>query len=89
MHEHAMPRLDALLREAGTRIDAADAAALLMHALGRSRSWLYAHGDEAIDAVSAQRFAGLLARREAGEPVASSPVAAASGASSCRSVRTP
>ncbi|MFC7302272.1 peptide chain release factor N(5)-glutamine methyltransferase [Cognatiluteimonas weifangensis] len=65
-----MPRLDELLRNATARIDGADAALLLAHALGRPRSWLYAHGDEEIDAAAAEDFMALLARREAGEPVA-------------------
>lgn len=65
-----MPRLDRLLRDAASRIDGADAALLLAHALGRPRSWLYAHGDEEIDAAAADVFTALLARREAGEPVA-------------------
>jgi release factor glutamine methyltransferase len=65
-----MPRLDQLLREAASRIDAGDAAVLLAHAVGRPRSWLYAHGDDDIEAATADAFASLLARREAGEPVA-------------------
>ena len=65
-----MPRLDQLLREAASRIDAGDAAALMAHAVGRPRSWLYAHGDDDIEAATADAFASLLARREAGEPVA-------------------
>jgi len=65
-----MPRVDALLRDAATRIDATDATFLLTHVLERPRSWLYAHGDDRVDAASAGRYAGLVARREAGEPVA-------------------
>jgi release factor glutamine methyltransferase len=65
-----MPRVDALLREAAGRIDAGDAALLLVHALARPRSWLYAHGDDVVDAGSARRFSDLVSRREAGEPVA-------------------
>lgn len=65
-----MPRIDALLREAGTRIDATDAALLLAHALGRARSWLFAHGDEVAPEADAARFGQLVARRAAGEPVA-------------------
>ncbi len=61
---------DAALRHARTRIDADDAALLLSHALGRSRSWLYAHGDDALSAQVSQRFDALVARRAAGEPVA-------------------
>lgn len=65
-----MPRMDALLRQARTRIDGADAELLLAHLLQRPRGWLYAHGDDSIDDGLAARFADLLARREAGEPLA-------------------
>ena len=64
------PPLDAVLRQACERIDAADARVLLAHALERPPAWLFAHGDEAIDAAAQQRFEALLARRIAGEPVA-------------------
>ena len=53
-----------------SRIDAADAAMLLAHVAGRPRSWLYAHGDDDVDAATVDAFTGLVARREAGEPVA-------------------
>lgn len=65
-----MPRLDALLREARPRLEPGEAEALLAHALGRTPAWLYAHGDDEIDADAVQRFDTLLARRAAGEPVA-------------------
>lgn len=64
------PLLDAVLREACERIDSADARALLAHALERPPTWLFAHGDEPIDAAAQQRFEALLARRIEGEPVA-------------------
>lgn len=48
----------------------ADAELLLAQALGRPRSWLYAHADEPIDAQAAAGFARLLERRRRGEPVA-------------------
>jgi release factor glutamine methyltransferase len=48
----------------------AEAELLLAHALSRPRSWLYAHGDEALPAEAAPAFAELLRRRAAGEPVA-------------------
>jgi release factor glutamine methyltransferase len=63
-------RLDALLRDAGARIDPADARWLLEHSLGKPRSWLYAHGDDIADAALVARFEALVARRAAGEPVA-------------------
>lgn len=64
------PPLDAVLRQACERIDSADARALLAHALERPPVWLFAHGDEPIDAAAQQRFEALLARRIEGEPVA-------------------
>lgn len=65
-----MQRIDTLLRDASARIDPADAALLLAHALGRSRGWLYAHGDEVPSPALLQGFEALLARRLGGEPVA-------------------
>jgi release factor glutamine methyltransferase len=59
-----------LLREASARVEPADAALLVAHALGRTRTWLYAHGDDAVDDATRQACERLLARREAGEPVA-------------------
>lgn len=70
METEPYPRLDAVLRDASARIDATDAALLLAHALSRPRAWLYAHGDDAIDAQALASFAALVARRTAGEPVA-------------------
>ena len=67
---HDMKRIDALLREAGERIDPIDAQWLLAHALGRDRSWLYAHGDSALEPATCERFAALVERRANGEPVA-------------------
>lgn len=64
------PRLDAVLREARERIDEVDARVLLTHALERSSAWLFAHGDDIIEADALGRFETLLARRALGEPVA-------------------
>ena len=47
-----------------------DAQLLLAHALERSRSWLLAHADEALDVAARTSYAALLARRVAGEPLA-------------------
>ncbi|HEY4555148.1 MAG TPA: protein-(glutamine-N5) methyltransferase, release factor-specific, partial [Lysobacter sp.] len=58
-------RVDALLREARTRIDAVDAEPLLMHAAGVSRTWLFAHGDRPLPAPVAARFRALVERRAA------------------------
>lgn len=52
-------------REAGL-----EAHLLLGHALGRSRSWLVAHGREPIPAEALTGFEALLRRRLDGEPVA-------------------
>jgi release factor glutamine methyltransferase len=41
---------------------------LLLYALGRDRTWIYAHPEEEISAADAQRFFSLIARRAAGEP---------------------
>jgi release factor glutamine methyltransferase len=41
---------------------------LLLHVLGRDRTWLYAHPEEQVSSADAERFLALLARRAAGEP---------------------
>ncbi|UGB38625.1 peptide chain release factor N(5)-glutamine methyltransferase [Frateuria soli] len=66
-----MPEVRQLLAGAATRLrDRAEAAILLAHALGKSRSWLLAHSDDAVDPTDAAAFAALVERRAAGEPVA-------------------
>jgi release factor glutamine methyltransferase len=63
--------VDAALREARARgLERLDAQLLLAHATGRSRTWLLAHGDDGLPAAQAAAFAGLVARRAAGEPFA-------------------
>ncbi|HJW46134.1 MAG TPA: peptide chain release factor N(5)-glutamine methyltransferase [Lysobacter sp.] len=62
--------LQALLVSARTQIEGADAELLLAHVLGRSRSWLFAHGDDLASKETATAFRSLVARRVAGEPVA-------------------
>lgn len=47
-----------------------EAELLLMHALGVSRAWLFAHSDEAVPAARHAVFRQLLQRRSAGEPMA-------------------
>ena len=59
-----------LLEAARPALDPAEAEVLLAHALGRSRAWLFAHADDPVEAGAAQTFRVLVARREAGEPVA-------------------
>lgn len=63
-------RLDTLLHAARARIGATDAEILLAHAVGKPRSWLFAHGDDAVPAATAAAFEALVQRRAAGEPVA-------------------
>jgi len=41
---------------------------LLLHTLGKERTWLYAHPEELVSEGDAHRFTILLARRAAGEP---------------------
>jgi len=41
---------------------------LLLHVLGRDRTWIYAHPEESIATPDEQRFFALIARRAAGEP---------------------
>jgi release factor glutamine methyltransferase len=65
-----MARIDAVLRAARTRIEPGEAEWLLAHVVGKSRSWLYSHGDDMLDAASAGRFESLVSRRVGGEPVA-------------------
>jgi release factor glutamine methyltransferase len=70
MTEDSEQRVDAVLRRARAKLDPVDAEWLLAHALGRPRAWLYAHADDKVDAGTQARFAGLVERRAAGEPVA-------------------
>lgn len=47
-----------------------DAQVLLAHALGRDRTWLVAHRDDALSQDGAQAFGEVATRRRHGEPVA-------------------
>jgi release factor glutamine methyltransferase len=58
----------ARLREARTPSHTLAAELLLIHVLGRDRTWLYAHPEAALDSASTQRYFALVARRAAGEP---------------------
>ena len=63
--------VDAALRDALSRgLERLDAHLLLAHALGQSRAWLLAHGDDALPAPQAAAFDALVARRAVGEPFA-------------------
>lgn len=64
------PLPEDLLREAVAVLDRADAEALLLHALGRDRAWLFAHGREPVRPGMAADFRALVRRRRDGEPVA-------------------
>ena len=74
MHTTAID-VRAALKEAIARLRAARvpsqtlaAELLLMHALGRDRTWLYTNPDQALDASAAETYFALIARRAAGEP---------------------
>jgi release factor glutamine methyltransferase len=41
---------------------------LLLHAVGRDRTWIYAHPEEEVSAADAEQFLSFIARRAAGEP---------------------
>jgi release factor glutamine methyltransferase len=58
----------AKLREARVPSFTLAAELLLLHVIGRDRSWLYAHSEESIADADEQRFFSLIARRAAGEP---------------------
>jgi release factor glutamine methyltransferase len=54
----------------GTSQGSLEAEILLAHALGVSRAWLYANGEQAAPPDAEKRFLELAGRRAAGEPVA-------------------
>src|SRR5450755_4685743 len=41
---------------------------LLMHALGRDRTWMYTHAEALLQSAEAENYYALIARRAAGEP---------------------
>jgi release factor glutamine methyltransferase len=41
---------------------------LLMHALGRDRTWMYTHAEAFLESAEAENYYALIARRAAGEP---------------------
>jgi len=59
-----------ILHRAGCDSPRLDAELLLAHALGRERTWLLAHPQHRLTAAERERFAALLARRQAREPLA-------------------
>src|SRR5213080_4061555 len=58
----------AKLRDADVPSLTLAAELLLLHVLGRDRTWLYAHPEEEIVVADAERYFELIARRAAGEP---------------------
>lgn len=58
----------ALLREARVPSFTLAAELLLLHVLGRDRTWIYAHPEEQLSLADAERFFTLIARRLNGEP---------------------
>jgi release factor glutamine methyltransferase len=63
------------LKEGISKLRKADVASftlaaelLLLHVLGRNRTWLYAHPEQEVSDAEAKDFFGLLSRRAAGEP---------------------
>lgn len=58
----------AQLREAHVPSFTLAAELLLLHVLGRDRTWLYAHPEEQLSSADYERFFALIARRANGEP---------------------
>ena len=58
----------AQLRQANVPSFTLAAELLLLHSLGKDRTWLYAHSEELLSEGDAQHFQALLTRRAAGEP---------------------
>jgi len=66
-----MPTISQALQAAHAQgLDRLDAQLLMGHVLGRARAWLIAHDGDPLPDAQAQSFAGLCARRAAGEPLA-------------------
>lgn len=66
-----MPKVrDALMAAVQRLGDRVDAEVLLAHALSKPRSWLIAHADDMLSTEHASAYEVLVARRDAGEPVA-------------------
>jgi release factor glutamine methyltransferase len=61
---------EAILDAARVLGDRLEAELLLVHTLGKSRSWLIAHADDALDDAQSAAFSALVERRRLGEPVA-------------------
>jgi release factor glutamine methyltransferase len=61
---------DGIAQLEGEHVPSAALAAelLLMHTLGRDRSWIYAHPEQELDATASQQYFSLIARRASGVP---------------------
>jgi release factor glutamine methyltransferase len=59
----------AQLRDANIASYTLAAELLLLHTLGRDRTWLYSHPEDELSAEQQSQFFALVARRTAGEPV--------------------
>jgi release factor glutamine methyltransferase len=46
-----------------------DAESLMLHVIGRNRTWLLTHGDEEFGGCTAARYGAMLQRRQRGEPI--------------------
>jgi release factor glutamine methyltransferase len=64
----ALKEAIARLRAANTPSHTLAAEILLMHALGRDRTWLYTHPEAVLDHVVVEKYFALVARRASGEP---------------------
>src|SRR5258708_27264329 len=58
----------AQLREAHVPSYTLAAELLLLHVLGRDRTWIYSHPEGKISSADADRYFALIARRKTGEP---------------------
>jgi release factor glutamine methyltransferase len=58
----------ARLRAAHVPSDTLAAEILLMHALGRDRTWLYTNPESLLDLAAGEKYFALIARRASGEP---------------------
>ncbi len=66
-----MPELGNVLAAATARLgERVDAEVLLLHVLGKPRSWLFSHADDVLDSDVTRAFDSLVERRARGEPVA-------------------
>src|SRR5260370_3704986 len=58
----------AQLRDAHVPSFTLAAELLLLHVLGRDRTWLYAHPEQQVSTADTERYFALIARRANGEP---------------------